>query len=62
MCHVGHVVGAAGPEREVKVPECALKEAVSRHHVNLISRKMGQNWVQAWTERAGGPVREEAVC
>lgn len=32
MCHVSHVVGTAGPEREVKVPECALKEAVSRHH------------------------------
>lgn len=29
--------------------------------VNLISRKICQNWVQTWTERAGGPVREDAV-
>lgn len=30
--------------------------------VNLISRKICQNWMQTWTERAGGPVREEALC
>lgn len=29
--------------------------------VKLLSRKICQNWVQTWTRRAGGPVREDAV-